>query len=85
MSRRVTETEDNALEYIYGGGDESIECRSLVWVKTRVSHKCVSVIHKGVMTVDAGTWMVLERAKVEGRFGSCYTCKACVAAALVET
>ena len=76
--------EQDALDYLYGGGDEEIECRSMRWVVTRYPQKCVSVLHKGPMTQPAGARMVLERAKVEGRFGSCYTCESCVRKALEE-
>jgi hypothetical protein len=76
MSEALTGEELDALEYLYGGGDETIECRSMVWVRTRQKQKCVSVLHKGPMMQPGGSRMVLERAKVEGRFGSCYTCDA---------
>lgn len=84
MSELLTESEKEALEYLYGGGDESIECRSVMWVKIRVPQKCVSVLHKGKMTLAAGTRMILERAKVEGQFGSCYTCEDCIHASKRE-
>ena len=76
--------ERDAIEWLYGGGDETIECRSMRWVVTRCKQKCVSVLHKGPMTQPIGSRMLLERAKVEGRFGSCYTCKNCLDAAKRE-
>ena len=82
--KALTGAEYDALEYLYGGGDETIECRSMRWVTTRYPQKCVSVMHDGAMTMPAGTRMILERAKVEGRFGSCYTCVACIKAAQKE-
>ena len=84
MSIALTIAQKEALEYLYGGGDETIECRSMSWVVIRQKQKCLSVMHKGRMTFQAGTRMVLERAKVEGRFGSCYTCEACIKAAQKE-
>ena len=84
MSEPLTGAEQDALDYLYGGGDETIECRSAEWVVTRFSQKCVSVMHKGPMTLPAGTRMILERAKVEGQFGSCYTCEACMKASAKE-
>lgn len=78
MASILLETEWEALNYLYSGGDEKIECRSAFWVATRYPQKCVSVLHKGRMTQPAGSRMVLERAKVEGRFGSCYTCESCM-------
>jgi hypothetical protein len=84
MSWPLTTREQESLEYLYGGGDEQIECRSMAWVVTRFPQKCVSVMHEGPMTIAAGTRMVLERAKVEGQFGSCYTCEACIKASWRE-
>lgn len=84
MSKPLIESEKEALEYLYSGGDETIECRSMVWVMTRYSHKCVSIMHKGPMTQPKGARMILERAKVDGQFGSCYTCEACIQAAARE-
>jgi hypothetical protein len=81
---QVTPAQSEALDYLYGGGDEEIECRSKKWVVTRYKQKCVSVLHKGPMTLPAGTRMLLERAKVEGRFGSCYTCEPCIKKAQKE-
>ena len=82
----LTDTELYAVDFLYGVGTEDVEleCRSLGWVKTRYSQKCVSVLHKGKVTHPAGARMVAERAKVEGRFGTCYTCEACVKAAIEE-
>jgi hypothetical protein len=74
----LTGSEIDALEYLYGGGDEVIECRSIAWVVTRCKQKCVSILHSGAMPLPVGTRMVLERAKVEGKFGSCYTCESCI-------
>jgi hypothetical protein len=79
----LTDKELYAVDYLYGVGTEDValECRSLGWVKIRYPQKCVSVLHKGKMTQLAGTRMVAERAKVEGKFGTCYTCEPCVKAA----
>jgi hypothetical protein len=45
---------------------------------------CLSSLHKGEMVQPAGTRMVAERARVEGKFGTCYTCESCVKAAAKE-
>ena len=66
------------------GGDEKIECRSARWVVIRFPQQCVSVYHQKPANFASGTRMILERAKVEGRFGSCYTCKECVERAQKE-
>jgi hypothetical protein len=84
MAGKLSGAEVNALEYLYGGGDEEIVCRSMAWVVTRHKQKCVSIMHDGPMTQPAGTRMILERAKVEGRFGSCYTCETCIKKAQKE-
>ena len=83
-SAQLTGAEKDALAYLYGGGDEEVECGSMRWVTTRFSQECLSVLHTGEMTLPAGTRMILERAKVEGRFGSCYTCKPCIQTAAKE-
>ncbi len=84
QTMQLTGAEQDALAYLYGGGDEIIECHKMRWVVTRVPQKCVSVMHKGKMTQPSGTRMVLETAKVEGQFGNCYTCEACVRASMAE-
>jgi len=82
----LTDTELYAIDYLYGVGTEDyeMECRSLGWVKTRYSQKCVSILHKGMQTQPAGSRMVAERAKVEGKFGTCYTCEDCVRKSIKE-
>ncbi len=82
----LTDSELYAIDYLYGVGTEDyeMECRSLGWVKTRYPQKCVSILHKGKATQPAGSRMVAERAKVEGKFGTCYTCEACVKASAKE-
>ena len=84
MGKPLTPTHQDALDYLYGGGDEMIECHHAEWVVTRYSHPCLSVTHQGGMAMAAGTRMVRETAKVEGRFGSCYTCAACMTASARE-
>jgi hypothetical protein len=64
-----------------GAEDVEMECRSLGWVRTRYPHQCLSILHNGKRVQPAGTRMVAERAKVEGKFGTCYTCELCVKAA----
>ena len=83
---RLTDKELYAVDYLYGVGteDAELECRSLGWVQTRYPQKCLSMLHKGKQTRPAGARMVAERAKVEGKFGTCYTCEPCVKAAAKE-
>jgi hypothetical protein len=85
MSEPVSGIELDALGWLYGGDrDVDVACHSLCWVITRYSQKCVSVLHKGPMKQPAGTKMVLERARIDGQFGSCYTCCRCVKAAIED-
>lgn len=85
MSEQLTGIERDALDYLYGGDrDVEIVCHSMKWVVTRFKQKCVSVLHKGAMWQPVGSRMVLERARVDGEFGSCYTCESCVKAARKE-
>lgn len=90
MPNTLTRRQQDALIYLYAGGDETIECRRARWVVTRYPQKCLSVMHPGWqestanMQMPAGSRMVRETAKVEGRFGSCYTCESCLAAASRE-
>ena len=77
--RHVTNAELNAIRYLYGGGDETVECWSIRWVVTRFPHECYSIYHDGTSgKIPAGTRVLMERAKIDGRFGSCYTCNDCL-------
>jgi hypothetical protein len=82
----LTDLEHYAVDYLYGVGTEDVEleCRSLGWVRTRYPQKCLSVMHEGKQTQPSGARMVAERAKVEGKFGTCYTCEPCVRKAAKE-
>ena len=85
MSTQLTPAERESLDYLYGGDrDVEIVCHSSAWVVTRYSHKCLSVLHKGKLNVMAGSRMILERAKVDGQFGSSYTCEDCIKASQRE-
>jgi len=82
MSDKLTRIETDAIQFLYGGGDETIECWSARWVVTRYKHECFSVYHKyGCGQIPKGTRTIVEKAKVEGRFGTCYTCNDCLAKA----
>ena len=70
-------------------GDECvIECRKVSAVLTRYSHVCCSLYHRdeaeGVKAIPPKTLAIVERAKVEGQFGSAYTCQECIAKAELE-
>jgi hypothetical protein len=85
MSQPLTQQEGYALGYLYGGDrDVRIECHSAQWVVTRHTQRCFSVLHKGNDLIPAGTRTIVERAKVDGYFRSCYTCKNCIRLAAKE-
>jgi hypothetical protein len=77
--------EEDAMNYLYGGGDETIECHKMRWVNTRFPHVCCSLYHgDNPLKIMAGSRVVLESAKVDGRFGTAYTCTDCVNRAIRE-
>jgi hypothetical protein len=79
VAEKLSRIECEAIEWLYGGDrDVEIVCWSAAWVRTRCKQKCISVMHKGPMKQPVGSRMVLERARVDGQFGSCYTCENCV-------
>jgi hypothetical protein len=90
MRKTLTENQEEAIQWLYGGGDEEIVCWSAQWVVTRYPHECYSVYHEGrdgkpsSGKIPAGSRVIVERAKVEGRFGTCYTCNDCLKRAIKE-
>lgn len=84
MSVPLTRSEDEAMSYLYGGGDEEVECRSVSWVTIKYPQECFSIMHDGPSKSPSGVKMIAERAKVEGKFGTSYTCMGCIKAALAE-
>lgn len=79
-------------DYLYGGGkgDEIVECYHYKAVTTRQSHACFSPYHKDAdgkfssQQYPAGTLMIVESAKFDGDFRSCYTCEPCISKAEEE-
>jgi len=72
-------------DWLYGG-DYEIECRKVSAVIAKYRHTCHSIYHgNGVGIIEPGTLCIVERAKVDGKFGSCYTCEPCIARAERET
>lgn len=85
MSKTLSVAEDEAIHYLYGGDDETPEYWSAQWVKIRCPQTCFSVYHgKKSATFPPGTRMLVERAKIEGQFRSCYTCAECMRKADAE-
>jgi hypothetical protein len=63
-----------------GAGDATVECRSVKLVITRKPHLCAGCNHFKGKEHPAGTRMVMDRAKVDGDFGTAYTCLPCIEA-----
>ncbi len=60
--------------------DATVECRSVKIVVTRKPHTCAACNHFKGVEHPAGTRMIVDHAKVDGEFGTCYTCLPCVEA-----
>lgn len=73
----------DALGWLYGGDrDVDIQCLRVKRVRIRYSQVCCSVYHKRkIKKLPAGTEVVRETAKVDGVFGTAYTCLGCIAKA----
>lgn len=73
--------------WLYGGDKEApdIRCHSTTAVVIRYPQTCCSVYHgRRPQRYPAGTMMIVERAVIDGRFCSCYTCRDCIEKSLVE-
>jgi hypothetical protein len=68
-------------DWLYGNpkGDSTEECLRVNAVVTRFPQKCCSVYHGVPKTYAAGTLMIKENAKFDGKFSSAYTCEGCIA------
>lgn len=63
--------------WLYGGDiDVDVSHRTAKVVRIRYPQVCCSGYHDG--TVPAGTAMIAERALVDGKWVTCYTCKDCI-------
>lgn len=59
---------------MYSMGDAVVGFHRMVMVKTRKEHNCPGLNNGEVHVIPAGSVVVLEVAKVDGKVGSCYTC-----------
>ena len=62
-----------------GDRDIDIECRMVRLVVTKAIHECTGI--PGLSDrhdIPVGSTVRRESAKVEGRFGTCYTCLPCM-------
>lgn len=77
-------TDQDYLNFYPFEGDKEpphIECRSVKIVTTKVLHWCAVGIllePQNDHEISPGTRAVVERAKVDGKFGSCYYCLDCL-------
>ena len=60
----------------FGPDDCDKECMSSKIVTTRAEHECVFSGYKHKIPTGEKAWR--ESGKVEGRFGSCYSCLKCL-------
>jgi hypothetical protein len=80
-----THTDEQYLAFDPGAGDDfpvEVECRKTNLVITKIKHNCVGArrtgVHRYQHPIPAGTRVLRESGKCEGRFGTCYICLPCV-------
>lgn len=62
-----------------GDRDVDIQCRKVAIVTTRKPHECMAAYLIGDgHVIPVGNRAQKESAKVEGKFGSCYSCLKCL-------
>ena len=68
-----------------GDRDVDIQCRKVRVVTTRKPHDCMAAYLIGDgHVIPIGDRAVKESAKVEGKFGSCYSCLKCLGTLIDE-
>jgi hypothetical protein len=66
------------FEGMYSDGDADIRCYSAKVVKTRKQHMCPGYFLEALHPIPVGTLTVRERALVDGKWGTAYTCVDCI-------
>jgi hypothetical protein len=66
------------FEGMYSDGDGDVRCYSRRIVVTRAPHKCPGNFLEALHDIPPGTTAVVERAIVDGKWGTCYTCADCI-------
>ena len=61
-----------------GDRDVSIKCRTVKLVTTRAPRKCLDPMKGELHDIPAGTRARYEHALADGKWGSFYTCVACM-------
>ena len=67
-----------AFEGMYSDAYGDVREYSTKVVKTRKPHKCPGYWREEQHEIPAGTTAVVERAIMDGKWVSCYTCEACI-------
>jgi hypothetical protein len=84
MSVALVEREVGVMDLLegfqgmYSDGDADVRCYSQKVVKTRKAQKCPGMFLEALHDIPAGTTAVVERALLDGKWCSCYTCAACI-------
>lgn len=63
---------------MYSDGDADVRCYSRRVVVTRRPHKCPGMFLEALHDIPVETTAVVERAIVDGEWGTCYTCAGCI-------
>jgi hypothetical protein len=67
-----------AFEGMYNDGDADVRLYSAKVVKTRAEHKCPGYFLEALHPIPVGTLTVRERALVDGKWATSYTCAECI-------
>lgn len=66
------------FEGMYSDGDADVRQYSRRVVRTRSVHSCPGFFLEALHNIPAGTLAVVERAIVDGKWCSCWTCADCI-------
>jgi hypothetical protein len=66
------------FEGMYSDGDTDVRCYSRRIVRIRKAQKCPGNFLEALHDIPAGTEAVVERAIIDGKWATCYTCADCV-------
>lgn len=66
------------FEGMYTDSDTDIRCYTTAVVRTRTPHQCPGNFKEALHSIPVGSRAVVERALVEGKWSTCYTCEECI-------
>lgn len=66
------------FEGMYSDGDADVRCYSRRVVVTKKPHRCPGNFLEALHDIPIGTAAVVERALVDGKWATCYTCSDCI-------